>query len=409
MNGRSTDDSFDIEYHLEAFDKSWHLGNVPDIDDFLTFQTSESDVNARQWLLFELVMIDQEYRWRMRDTYAAEISVSENCATIAGSDLPDRPCLEDYVCRYPELGVIEQLPRQLLLNEYRILQRWGDRTKPEDYLARFPLHSDRLRAELTQIATQFANYHVNRLRISCPHCHATIELADGSLSDVSCPCCSGSFNLLSKGVEPASARERRLGRFELVETIGAGSFGTVWKARDPELKRDVAIKVPRREQLTVEETEQFLCEARAAAQLRHPNIVTVYEVGRDGDTLYIVSDHVRGVTLANWLVDQRLNSRAAAELCRQSSRRLRPRPSSRSDTPRSEAQQYHARSWRRAAHHGLWTRPTRRWRGDHDGRRQSDRHTGLHVARASPRGSSQCGSPIRHLFPRRHLIRVAYG
>ena len=97
--------------------------------------------------------------------------------------------------------------------------------------------------------------------------------------------------------------------------IGVGTFGFVWKARDTELDRTVAIKIPRKGQLDPDETEQFLREARAAAQLRHPNIVSVHEVGREEDTVFIVSDFVEGVTLADWLTAQRFSVREAAELC----------------------------------------------------------------------------------------------
>ncbi len=64
-----------------------------------------------------------------------------------------------------------------------------------------------------------------------------------------------------------------------------------------------------------EEIEKFFREARAAAQLRHPNIVGVHEVGRDGETIFIVSDLVRGVSLDDWLTGHQTNSREAAELC----------------------------------------------------------------------------------------------
>ena len=106
-----------------------------------------------------------------------------------------------------------------------------------------------------------------------------------------------------------------VGRFELIKRLGAGSFGTVWKARDTELDRPVAVKIPRQGQLNIPETEMFLREARAAAQLKHPNIVSVHEVGRDGDSVYIVSDLVRGVTLGDWLTDQQLTNHEAAEVC----------------------------------------------------------------------------------------------
>jgi tetratricopeptide (TPR) repeat protein len=67
--------------------------------------------------------------------------------------------------------------------------------------------------------------------------------------------------------------------------------------------------------MTADDQEKFFREARAAAQLRHPNIVSVHEVGRDGDSIYIVSDFVRGVTLGDWLTGQQLTAREAAALC----------------------------------------------------------------------------------------------
>jgi serine/threonine protein kinase len=106
-----------------------------------------------------------------------------------------------------------------------------------------------------------------------------------------------------------------LGHFELVEQVGVGGFGSVWRARDVELDRTVAVKIPRKGQLSSAEMEQFLREARAAAQLDHPSIVSVHEVGRDGETLYIVSEFVHRLTLADWLTGRRMTCREAAELC----------------------------------------------------------------------------------------------
>ena len=108
---------------------------------------------------------------------------------------------------------------------------------------------------------------------------------------------------------------KRVGRFDLISRLGVGGFGTVWKARDTDLDRIVALKIPRKGQLTEIETAQFFREARSAAQLQHPHIVPVHEVGREGDTIFIVSDLIRGVSLTDWLTGQRPAFRESAELC----------------------------------------------------------------------------------------------
>ena len=99
--------------------------------------------------------------------------------------------------------------------------------------------------------------------------------------------------------------------------LGTGGFGTVWKAHDTKLDRLVALKIPRLEKFDRDYAELFLREARAAAQLRHPHIVAVHEVGRENGTLYIVSDFVQGVTLADRLTAGPYTPREAAELVAQ--------------------------------------------------------------------------------------------
>jgi len=92
-----------------------------------------------------------------------------------------------------------------------------------------------------------------------------------------------------------------LGRYRLGELVGAGGFGQVWKGYDPELRRVVAIKVPQVDRLSPERAGTFVEEARKVARLRHPGIVPVHDVGKDGDHLFIVSDFIEGGNLADRL------------------------------------------------------------------------------------------------------------
>ena len=107
------------------------------------------------------------------------------------------------------------------------------------------------------------------MQVRCPQCHTPIEIdSDAQLSDIACPACGSSFSLLGTAETiPYEAGTKTIGHFKLVEQIGVGTFGFVWKARDKELDRTVALKIPRKGQLNLDETEQFLREARAAAGL----------------------------------------------------------------------------------------------------------------------------------------------
>jgi len=91
----------------------------------------------------------------------------------------------------------------------------------------------------------------------------------------------------------------RIGRFEIVGSLGAGGMGEVYRARDPQLDRDVAIKVlPAAFSEDAAYRRRFEQEARAAGGLNHPNILAVYDVGIEGASSYIVTELLEGETLA---------------------------------------------------------------------------------------------------------------
>ena len=92
----------------------------------------------------------------------------------------------------------------------------------------------------------------------------------------------------------------RLGRFEIQGELGAGAMGVVYAARDPMLRRDVAIKVLARRRSSDDALARARREAQAMAQISHPNVVAVYAIGDHEGSLYIAMERIYGQTLAQW-------------------------------------------------------------------------------------------------------------
>jgi serine/threonine protein kinase len=103
-----------------------------------------------------------------------------------------------------------------------------------------------------------------------------------------------------------------LGRYRLIERLGAGGFGTVWRAHDEQLDRAVALKrIPLPSE---EDRERASREALATARLGHPAIVALYEASADGDAFYLISELVEGDTLARLIEDDELSDEELFEI-----------------------------------------------------------------------------------------------
>jgi formylglycine-generating enzyme required for sulfatase activity/tRNA A-37 threonylcarbamoyl transferase component Bud32/DNA-directed RNA polymerase subunit RPC12/RpoP len=185
--------------------------------------------------------------------------------------------------------------------------------------------------------------------VDCPECGKHLRLAETYLGkQIRCPGCAQRVTLPevassaretpasvleaneTKGVRDtnlgslASAQQEnsqsgstaeKIGRFELKTTLGKGSFGKVYRAYDPVLDREVALKVPHAGTLENQTAAQrFLREAKAAAQLRHPHIVPVYDAGGDEDEYYIASAFIEGQTLARFIDEERPDFRRSARM-----------------------------------------------------------------------------------------------
>ncbi|HUE71837.1 MAG TPA: protein kinase, partial [Pirellulaceae bacterium] len=155
------------------------------------------------------------------------------------------------------------------------------------------------------------------MRLRCPNCRTDLDIIPAQAAiEVKCPSC-GSVVDISGSQETIEYRPPKLGKlahYDLLAHIGRGHFGDVYKANDSRLERIVAVKVPRAADLGFMEKEAFFREARTAARLRHPNIVTIHDVDSSGETLYIASEFIDGVNLADRLSSRPLEPRHAAEL-----------------------------------------------------------------------------------------------
>ena len=171
--------------------------------------------------------------------------------------------------------------------EHRIKR--GDQPSISDYIDRFNAY----RAEIKSIDIE-------------PNLTESAHLAwAASLSAPGTPALSPNY---------VPGGDMRLGHYLLLERVGGGAFGNVWKAQDGRLNRIVAVKIPKPQYATQQGMGSILREGQAAARLKHPNIVAVHAVEENDDTIWIVSDFVEGGSLKA-LMSEDLSFSVSASLC----------------------------------------------------------------------------------------------
>lgn len=185
-----------------------------------------------------------------------------------------------------------------------------------------------------------------KLQILCPHCAAVLKVkAELVGRSVRCPQCrqrlevgrsnstesetnggrataptlgvdsSRNDTVESKEAHPVDevSAEGSFGRFELRKLLGQGGFGRVYLAFDPQLNREIALKLPIFAAASKKQMQRFRTEARAAAQLFHPHIVRLFESGEIDGQAYIVSEYVQGMALSEYLKNNTVSLEQAAD------------------------------------------------------------------------------------------------
>jgi WD40 repeat protein/serine/threonine protein kinase len=325
----------EAEALLLQFEKAWRSGAQPQLQSFVAPLPAAAhgscDVGRRA-LLEELVMLDLEYRWKKAG--AGNSPLSPQVLAVGPTA---RPRLEEYFRLYAELGSAASVSRELLAAEYRVRHRWGDRPGHSEYVARFaanPALSNGLLKEIdAELATEFAGKTpAAPLTKLAPtprpapgpsqlSTAAFIELlrrhrllTDAQFQEIGSDLRRATEarviarGLLERGWLTAyqvnqlflgNGEGLLLGTYLLMERLGEGGTGQVFKARDVQHHRPFALKVIRRELLAEPEViRRFYREVQLLRQLAHPNIVHACDAGRAGGNHYLVMEYVHGTDLA---------------------------------------------------------------------------------------------------------------
>jgi predicted Ser/Thr protein kinase len=181
------------------------------------------------------------------------------------------PCVIEFAKRLPDYS--DHAVIELIRLEAELRRTSGATVELSDFLRRYPEHPSQVASALTLDAhrgEQTSAYEAGKF----------IGEQDGA--------------------------PERIGRYEIVRLVGEGGYGFVYQAHDTQLGRLVAAKVPRYEQFnTPEKIELFVSEARTAASLKHPQLVSVYDVLIDNGLVCIVQEFVDGTSLKHWARENR--------------------------------------------------------------------------------------------------------
>jgi serine/threonine-protein kinase len=214
------------------------------------------------------------------------------CAALASRLRGGEACrAEDVLAGFPDLAGDPDAALELVYTEFVVRAELGQAPSPEEFCARFPRWRDRLQRL----------FEVHRMMCDASQV-ATVKAA---------PPAEGAGGPATGQAVPG----RRLGAYELLEEVGRGGMGVVYRARHEGLDRVVAVKVilagphadPR-------DRKRFRTEGEAAAQLQHPNIVQIHDVGEADGLAYFCLEFVGGGSLADRLADKPLPPAEAAAL-----------------------------------------------------------------------------------------------
>ncbi len=304
---------------VEQFKRSWAQESTPPkLEIWLRAVPLDSPTAA-----WRLAAEDLEQRWRR---WGGQAVAHANHHPVAG--LPRRPRLEDYAQQFPQRLPREAISKAIILVEYRSRAVELDRPEHDEYVARF---GDRFPAIATWLTEADQQSAAAAERVPAPvqpvEVDATTDVSRKAGADTSTapsevrPDPSGRSADQERSVATKHAATfvgKRIGGYELLSEVARGGMGVVYKARQVNLNRMVAVKMILAGQLAGEqEIRRFHSEAEAAARLDHPHIVPVYEVGEHEGRHFYSMGYVDGHSLKDSLAEGPVSPEQAARIVRQ--------------------------------------------------------------------------------------------
>lgn len=270
---------------LAEFDLNWQAGQIE-----LQLKALPSTLQPfRSIALAELVKIDIERCWR----HNVEATV------------------ESYVEQLPGLGSTETVVADLLLTEWEARCRSGKTPRFDDFVRRFPKQADSLRQLIERADVQAAAERKSSspaVASPNPHQRDTSKVMGRDTA-------SQALRRAANSTPTEHDIPEAFGRFRIVRKLGHGGMGDVYLADDTRLNRQVALKVPHFDRRTQAEVqERFDREAKAAANLDHPHICRVHEVGEFDGRRFMVLEFIDGPSLAEAIKAKPLTDAEAIRL-----------------------------------------------------------------------------------------------
>ena len=280
---------------------------------------SRPDQNLVGWYLQSC---EQGRRPSIAEAIALHVSATPSeltallCAELAQCwKLGDQVPAEQFFEKYPAVLIARDDAVDLIYAEYLERERAGQTATADQYASRFPLFADELRAQIEFHQALDEPVEQTNLPVALYPAEPNDQGADLSATLTNLPIDRQHTNPNGGAGTPTESRSLQIQGYDILEEIGRGGMGVVFKARHRQLDRLVALKMLLEGPFSnPNHARRFLVEAKASARLQHPGIVQIHEVGEHEGRPFLAFEYIDGGTLAEHIRGRPIQPLAAAAI-----------------------------------------------------------------------------------------------